>query len=241
MRDETGSEASNDQGDADGSKTDEGSDQETSAGKAGGVDAAEDGSGERTEDTAGERADDDADPQADGGASAGDESSDEPGDEGKQDKKSRKKKKPKKDPRDEKIAELNDRLLRNLAEFENFRNRSEKEKEARFDMGARTVVEKILPVVDNLERGIAGLSDEEKGSPFATGIIAVYKQLMTSFSEMGVTPIEALGKDFDPNLHQAVMHDEDDSDVQNQVVEELQKGYMYKDTVVRYSMVKVLN
>ncbi|MBO4395047.1 MAG: nucleotide exchange factor GrpE [Eubacterium sp.] len=155
--------------------------------------------------------------------------------------KGKKKKREKKDPRDEKIAELNDRLLRNLAEFENFRNRSEKEKEARFDMGARTVVEKILPVVDNLERGLGGLTDEEKEQPFAAGILAVYKQLQTVFTEMGVTPIEAVGKEFDPNLHQAVMHDEDDSDVKNQVVEELQKGYMYKDTVVRYSMVKVLN
>ena len=155
--------------------------------------------------------------------------------------KSKKKKREKKDPRDEKIAELNDRLLRNLAEFENFRNRSEKEKEARFDMGARTVVEKILPVVDNLERGLDGLSEEEHETPFAKGIEAVYKQLMTAFTEMGVTPIEAVGKEFDPNLHQAVMHEEDDSEATNQVIEELQKGYMYKDTVVRYSMVKVLN
>ena len=162
-------------------------------------------------------------------------------DDGKSDKGRRKKKKEKRDPRDEKIAELNDRLLRNLAEFENFRNRSEKEKEARFDMGARTVVEKILPVVDNLERGLDGLTDEEKETPFAKGIEAVYKQLQSVFTELGVTPIEAVGKDFDPNLHQAVMHEEDDSDATNQVVEELQKGYMYKDTVVRYSMVKVLN
>ena len=155
--------------------------------------------------------------------------------------KSKKKKREKKDPRDEKIAELNDKLLRNLAEFENFRNRSEKEKEARFDMGARSVVEKILPVVDNLERGLGGLADEEKETPFAKGIEAVYKQLMSAFSEMGVAPIEAVGQEFDPNLHQAVMHEEDDSDETNKVVEELQKGYMYKDTVVRYSMVKVLN
>ena len=151
------------------------------------------------------------------------------------------KKKEKKDPRDEKIAELNDRLLRNLAEFENFRNRSEKEKEGRFDMGARSVIEKILPVVDNLERGLCGLSDDEKDTPFAKGIEAVYKQLMTAFSEMGVAPIEAVGKEFDPNLHQAVMHEEDDSDDTNLVVEEMQKGYTYKDAVVRYSMVKVKN
>ena len=103
------------------------------------------------------------------------------------------------------------------------------------------MVEKILPVVDNLERGLGGLTDEEKESPFAKGIEAVYKQLMTAFTEMGVTPIEAVGQEFNPDLHQAVMHEEDDSDVTNQVVEELQKGYKYKDTVVRYSMVKVLN
>ena len=172
---------------------------------------------------------------ADGDASG------EPGDGGKESKGKRKKKKEKKDPRDEKIAELNDRLLRNLAEFENFRNRSEKEKEARFDMGARSVVEKILPVVDNLERGLDGLTDEEKESPFAKGIEAVYKQLMTAFTEMGVAPIEAVGQEFNPDFHQAVMHEEDDSDEINIVTEELQKGYTYKDTVVRYSMVKVKN
>ena len=153
----------------------------------------------------------------------------------------KKAKKKKKDKKDEKIEELNDRLMRNLAEFENFRNRSEKEKGAMFDMGAKSVVEKILPVVDNLERGFDGLSDEEKESPFVKGIEAVYKQLQTAFEELGVTPIEALGQEFDPNLHNAVMHDEDDSDETNKVVEEFQKGYLYKDSVVRHSMVKVLN
>lgn len=151
------------------------------------------------------------------------------------------KKKQKKDKRDEKIEELNDRLVRNLAEFENFRNRSEKEKSAMFEIGAKSVIEKILPVVDNLERGFDGLSDEEKETPFAKGIEAVYKQLMTAFEEIGVTPIEAVGQEFDPNFHNAVMHDEDDSETANQVVEEFQKGYMYKDAVVRHSMVKVLN
>lgn len=157
------------------------------------------------------------------------------------DKKKGVKKKPKKDKKDEKIEELNDRLMRNLAEFENFRNRSEKEKSAMFEIGAKSVIEKILPVVDNLERGFDGLSDEEKETPFAKGIEAVYKQLMTSFEEMGVTPIEAVGQEFDPNFHNAVMHDEDDSEQANMVVEEFQKGYLYKDTVVRHSMVKVLN
>ena len=157
------------------------------------------------------------------------------------DKKKGNKKKPKKDKRDEKIEELNDRLMRNLAEFENFRNRSEKEKSAMFEIGAKSVVEKILPVVDNLERGFDGLSDEEKATPFAKGIEAVYKQLLTAFEEMGVTPIEAVGQEFDPNFHNAVMHEEDDSEETNKVIEEFQKGYMYKDTVVRHSMVKVLN
>lgn len=151
------------------------------------------------------------------------------------------KKKPKKDKKDEKIEELNDRLVRNLAEFENFRNRSEKEKSAMFEIGAKSVIEKILPVVDNLERGFDGLSEEEKETPFVKGIEAVYKQLMTAFEEMGVTPIEAVGQEFDPDFHNAVMHDEDDSEETNKVVEEFQKGYMYKDSVVRHSMVKVLN
>ena len=151
------------------------------------------------------------------------------------------KKKAKKDKKDEKIEELNDRLMRNLAEFENFRNRSEKEKSAMFEIGAKSVVEKMLPVVDNLERGFDGLSDEERETPFAKGIEAVYKQLLTGLEEIGVTPIEAVGKEFDPNFHNAVMHDEDDSDASNQVIEEFQKGYMYKDSVVRHSMVKVLN
>ena len=151
------------------------------------------------------------------------------------------KKKAKKDKRDEKIEELNDRLMRNLAEFENFRNRSEKEKSAMFEIGARSVIEKILPVVDNLERGFDGLSEEEKETPFAKGIEAVYKQLMTGFEEMGVKLIEAVGQEFNPDFHNAVMHDEDDSDETNIVIEEFQKGYMYKDSVVRHSMVKVLN
>ena len=157
------------------------------------------------------------------------------------DKKKVNKKKPKKDKKDEKIEELNDRLMRNLAEFENFRNRSEKEKSAMFEIGAKSVIEKILPVVDNLERGFDGLSDEERESPFVKGIEAVYKQLLTAFEELGVTPIEAVGQEFDPNFHNAVMHDEDDSEETNKVIEEFQKGYMYKDTVVRHSMVKVLN
>ena len=147
----------------------------------------------------------------------------------------------KKDKKDEKIEELNDRLLRNMAEFENFRNRSEKEKTAMFEIGAKSVVEKILPVVDNFERGLAAVSEEEKENAFVKGMEAVYKQFCTVLEEMGVVPIEAVGKEFDPNLHNAVMHEEDDSMEANMVSEELQKGYMYKESVVRHSMVKVVN
>lgn len=153
----------------------------------------------------------------------------------------KKKKKFLKDKRDEKIAELNDRLLRNMAEFENFRNRSEKEKAAMFEIGAKSVIEKILPVVDNFERGLAAVTEEEREQGFVKGMEAVYKQFTTVLGEIGVTPIEAVGKEFDPNLHNAVMHDEDDSMEPNTVSEELQKGYMYKDSVVRHSMVKVVN
>ena len=164
--------------------------------------------------------------------------------ESEEDKKSEKKlfgKKNKKDKKDEKIEELNDRLMRNLAEFENFRNRSEKEKSAMFEIGAKSVIEKILPVVDNLERGFDGLSEEETETPFVKGIEAVYKQIQTVFEELGVTPIEAVGQEFDPNFHNAVMHVEDEELGENVVAEELQKGYMYRDTVVRHSMVKVAN
>lgn len=153
----------------------------------------------------------------------------------------KKKKKFLKDKRDQKIEELNDRLLRNMAEFENFRNRSEKEKSAMFEIGAKSVIEKILPVVDNFERGLSAVSEDEKENAFVKGMEAVYKQFAAVLSEMGVTPIEAVGKEFDPNLHNAVMHAEDDSMEANMVSEELQKGYMYKDSVVRHSMVKVVN
>ena len=146
----------------------------------------------------------------------------------------------KKDKKDEKIEELNDRLLRNMAEFENFRNRSEKEKTAMFEIGAKSVVEKILPVVDNFERGLDAVTEEEKDNGFVKGMEAIYKQFCTALEEMGVVPIEAVGKEFDPNLHNAVMHEEDDSMEANMVSEELQKGYMYKESVVRHSMVKVV-
>ena len=155
--------------------------------------------------------------------------------------KKEKKKSKKKDKKDEKIEELNDRLLRNMAEFENFRNRSEKEKAAKFDMGAKNVVEKVLPIVDNFERGLAAVPEEEQENAFVKGMEAVYKQFTTVLEEIGVTPIEAVGKEFDPNLHNAVMHDEDETKEANIISEEFQKGYMYKDSVVRHSMVKVVN
>ena len=151
------------------------------------------------------------------------------------------KKEPKKDKRDEKIAELSDKLLRQQAEFINFRNRTEKEKAQMFEVGARSAFEKILPVIDNFERGLATLSEEEKAQPFASGIDKTYRQLMTALTEAGVTPIEAVGQPFDPDLHNAVMHVEDESVGENIVVEEFQKGYKYRDSVLRHSMVKVAN
>ena len=145
---------------------------------------------------------------------------------------------PKKDKKDTLIDELNDKVARMLAEFENFRKRTEKEKLQNYTIGARDVLEKILPVLDNFERGLekADLSD-----PFAEGMDKVYKQLSTTLEELGVTPIEAVGKEFDPNLHNAVMHIEDETLGENIVAEEFQKGYLYKDQVLRYSMVKVAN
>ncbi len=156
-------------------------------------------------------------------------------------KKDKKKKKEKKDKRDEQIEELNDQLLRQRAEFVNFRNRTDREKAQMFEVGAKSVLEKILPVVDNFERGLATLSEEQAAEPFAQGIDKTYKQLMTTLSEIGVTPIEAVGAEFNPNLHNAVMHVEDDSVGENIIVEEFQKGYRYRDSVLRYSMVKVAN
>ncbi len=157
----------------------------------------------------------------------------------KEDKKSFFKKK--KDKKDEKIEELNDKLIRQLAEFENFRNRTEKEKAERFDMGAKAMVEKILPIVDNFERGLASVPEEDKEKPFVTGMEKIYKQMLTSLEEAGVKPMDAKGKPFDPNLHNAVMHVDDESLPENVVAEELLKGYMYKDSVVRHAMVKVAN
>ncbi len=141
---------------------------------------------------------------------------------------------------EERVAELEDTRMRQLAEFENFRKRSEKEKNRMFDVGARSVVEKILPVLDNFERGLDGVPEEEKGTPFAEGISMVYKQMLTVLDEIGVKPIEAVGKEFDPNFHNAVMTVEDEELESGTVAEELQKGYLYQDSVVRHSMVKVV-
>ncbi len=151
------------------------------------------------------------------------------------------KKKDKKDKKDLKIEELEDKVKRQLAEFENFRNRTEKEKSRMYEFGARDVIEKMLPVVDNFERGLAAIPEEEKGGPVASGMEMIYKQMMTTLEGLGVTPIDALNKPFDPNFHNAVMHVEDEEIEESTVVEEFQKGYIYKEHVIRYSMVKVAN
>lgn len=149
--------------------------------------------------------------------------------------------KKKKDKRDEQIEELNDRLKRQMAEFENFRKRTEKEKSQMFDMGARTIVEKILPVVDNFERGLAAVPEEQREDAFVSGMDKVYKQLMTELEAIGVTPIECVGQEFNPDYHNAVMQVENEELEAGTVAQELLKGYMYKDTVVRHSMVSVVS
>ena len=147
----------------------------------------------------------------------------------------------KKDKTKEKIDELEDKVKRQLAEFENFRNRSEKEKTQMFDMGAKNVLEKILPVVDNFERGLATPIVDEADQPFADGMQMIYKQLMKQLEDLGVKPIEAIGKEFDPNFHNAVMQVESEEYETGFVAQELQKGYLYKDTVIRHSMVAVVS
>lgn len=149
--------------------------------------------------------------------------------------------KKKKDKKDEQIEELTDKVKRQMAEFDNFRKRTEKEKSQMYDMGAKTIVEKILPVIDNFERGLAAVPEDNKEDAFVVGMDKVYRQMLTVLEEAGVKPIEAVGAEFDPNFHNAVMHVEDETLGDNVVAEELQKGYMYRDTVVRHSMVKVAN
>ncbi len=160
-----------------------------------------------------------------------------------EDKKDKKlfKRKPKKDKKDEQIEDLTDKLTRQMAEFDNYRKRTEKEKTAMYEIGAKEVVEKILPVVDNFERGLAAVPEDKKDDSFVAGMEMIYKQIMTSLEEIGVKPIEAVGKEFNPDFHNAVMHIEDEELGENIVAEEFQKGYTYRENVVRHSMVKVAN
>ncbi len=149
--------------------------------------------------------------------------------------------KKKKDKKDEKIEELTDKVARQMAEFDNFRKRTEREKSQMYEVGAKDIIEKILPVVDSFERGFAAAGEDKKDDPFVDGMDKVYKQLVTTLEEAGVKAIEAVGQPFDPEFHNAVMHIEDESLGENVVAEEFQKGYMYRDSVVRHSMVKVAN
>ena len=151
------------------------------------------------------------------------------------------KRKPKKDKKDEQIEELKDKLTRQMAEFDTFRKRTEKEKSAMYEIGAKDIIEKILPVVDNFERGLGAVTEEQKEDSFVSGMEMIYKQIMTTLDSVGVKAIEAVGNEFDPDFHNAVMHVEDEEVGENIVVEEFQKGYTYRDTVVRHSMVKVAN
>ena len=150
-------------------------------------------------------------------------------------------KKEKKDKKDEKIEELTDRLTRQMAEFDNFRKRTEREKSQMYEIGAKDIIEKILPVIDNFERGLAAVPEESKEDPFVEGMEKIYKQIMTTLEGVGVKPSEAVGQEFNPDFHNAVMHVEDEEAGENIITEEFQKGYMYHDSVVRHSMVKVAN
>ena len=184
------------------------------------------------------------DSSADGAETDGEDPDGADGDAGDASKAEKKKlfgKKNKKDKKDEKIDELTDRLTRQMAEFDNFRKRTEKEKAQMYEIGAKDIIEKILPVVDNFERGLSSVTEEEKATPFAEGMEKIYKQLMTTLEGIGVKPIEAVGQEFNPDFHNAVMHVEDEELGENIIAEEFQKGYTYRDSVVRHSMVKVAN
>lgn len=198
-----------------------------------------------TSDDSGNTAEPNEEPKAEAtdGEAAG-ESEKEEAKDGEEEPKSGKKlfgKKNKKDKKDEKIEELTDRLTRQMAEFDNFRKRTEREKSQMYEIGAKDIIDKILPVVDNFERGLGAVKEEDKEDPFIQGMEMVYKQLMTTLESVGVKPIEAIGQEFNPDFHNAVMHVEDENLGENIVAEEFQKGYMYRDTVVRHSMVKVAN
>lgn len=174
---------------------------------------------------------------------AADEEKQQSGAESKADKKAEKKKAKadkKQDALKEKIDELEDRVKRQMAEFENFRKRTEKEKTLMFETGAKSVIEKILPVVDNFERGLASVPEEDKGGAFAQGMEMIYKQLMTELDNMQVKPIPALGEEFNPDFHNAVMQVESEEYESGTIAQELQKGYTYRDSVVRHSMVAVV-
>ena len=145
------------------------------------------------------------------------------------------------DKKDQKIAELNDKYVRLFAEFDNFRKRTDSEKAGMFTEGERTVLLKVLPLIDNFERALATIPEEEKGTPMADGLEKVYRAFTDQLKELGVVPIEAVGQEFDANLHNAVMHIDDEEQPENVIVEEFQKGYMFGDKVLRYSMVKVAN
>lgn len=151
-----------------------------------------------------------------------------------------KKREKKKDKRDERIEELTDQVKRQMAEFDNFRKRTEKEKTQMYEIGAKSIIEKILPVVDNFERGLAAVPEEQRSDAFVDGMDKIYKQMMTVFAELDVAPIEAVGKEFDPEFHNAVMQVESEEYESGVVAQELQKGYTYRDTVVRHSMVAVV-
>lgn len=168
----------------------------------------------------------------------------EEGEEAKQDGTEKKgffKKNKKKDKKDEKIEELTDQVKRQMAEFDNFRKRTEKEKSQMYEIGAKSIIEKVLPVIDNFERGLAAVPEENKEDAFVDGMNKVYKQMLTMLEEADVKPIEAVGKEFDPNLHNAVMQTESEEYESGIVAQELQKGYMYRDSVVRHSMVAVVS
>ena len=200
-------------------------------------DAAQEAAGEDTEAVAEETVEEEADSEA-----SEEEALEETAEEGSE--KGAKglfKRKPKKDKKDERIEELKDKLTRQMAEFDNFRKRTEKEKSAMYEIGAKDIIEKILPVVDNFERGLGAVTEEQKEDSFVSGMEMIYKQIMTTLDSVGVKAIEAVGNEFDPDFHNAVMHVEDEEVGENIVVEEFQKGYTYRDTVVRHSMVKVAN
>ena len=200
-------------------------------------DAAQEAAGEDTEAVAEETVEEEADSEA-----SEEEALEETAEEGSE--KGAKglfKRKPKKDKKDEQIEELKDKLTRQMAEFDNFRKRTEKEKSAMYEIGAKDIIEKILPIVDNFERGLGAVTEEQKEDSFVSGMEMIYKQIMTTLDSVGVKAIEAVGNEFDPDFHNAVMHVEDEEVGENIVVEEFQKGYTYRDTVVRHSMVKVAN